>query len=66
MNNSREPLDDVRVRQAITYAIDKQAVNDIAESGFAEIIGPTPHPTTRGSSTSPTRTSTIRPRPRSS
>lgn len=38
-NNARPPLDDVRVRQAITYAIDKQAVNDIAEAGYAEIIG---------------------------
>ena len=38
-NNARAPLDDVRVRQAITYAIDKQAVNDIAEGGYAEIIG---------------------------
>lgn len=38
-NNARAPLDDVRVRQAITYAIDKQAVNDIAEGGYADIIG---------------------------
>jgi peptide/nickel transport system substrate-binding protein len=39
INNSRKPLDDVRVRQAISYAIDKKAVNEIAESGFAQIIG---------------------------
>ena len=39
MNNSRKPLDDVKVRQAITYAINKQDVNDIAEQGKAEIIG---------------------------
>jgi peptide/nickel transport system substrate-binding protein len=38
-NNARAPLDDVRVRQAITYAIDKTAVNDIAEGGYAKIIG---------------------------
>ena len=39
INNSRAPLSDVRVRQAISYAIDKKAVNDIAESGFGKIIG---------------------------
>jgi peptide/nickel transport system substrate-binding protein len=39
INNSRAPLNDVRVRQAISYAIDKKAVNDIAESGFGKIIG---------------------------
>lgn len=38
-NNARAPLDDVRVRQAITYAIDKTAVNDIAEGGYAKTIG---------------------------
>jgi peptide/nickel transport system substrate-binding protein len=39
MNNARKPLDDVRVRQAITYAINKQDVDDIAEQGLATIIG---------------------------
>ncbi|MDQ1424685.1 MAG: peptide/nickel transport system substrate-binding protein [Acidimicrobiaceae bacterium] len=39
INNLRAPLSDVRVRQAISYAIDKKAVNDIAESGFGKIIG---------------------------
>ena len=29
----------MRVRQAISYAIDKKAVNEIAESGLAKIIG---------------------------
>ncbi len=38
-NNARAPLDDVRVRQAITYALDKDAVNDIAEGGYAKTIG---------------------------
>jgi peptide/nickel transport system substrate-binding protein len=33
MNCSRPPLDDLRVRQAITYAIDKQTVLDIAYGG---------------------------------
>ena len=35
MNNSRAPLDNVKVRQAITYAINKQDVNEIAEQGTA-------------------------------
>jgi peptide/nickel transport system substrate-binding protein len=39
MNNSKAPLDNVKVRQAITYAIKKQDVNDIAEQGTAQIIG---------------------------
>ncbi len=39
MNNSRAPLDNVKVRQAISYAINKQDVNDIAEQGTAKIIG---------------------------
>ena len=39
MNNSKAPLDNVKVRQAITYAINKQDVNDIAEQGKAQIIG---------------------------
>ena len=39
MNNSKAPLDNVKVRQAITYAIDKDAVNEIAEQGTATIIG---------------------------
>jgi peptide/nickel transport system substrate-binding protein len=33
MNCSRPPLDDLRVRQAITHAIDKQKVLDIAYGG---------------------------------
>src|SRR5262249_44275470 len=39
MNNGRKPLDDVRVRQAISYAIDKQAVDNAAEQGKGMIIG---------------------------
>jgi peptide/nickel transport system substrate-binding protein len=38
-NNSRPPLDDVRVRQALTYAVDKEAVVAGAEGGLAKIIG---------------------------
>src|SRR5262249_47606695 len=39
MNNARAPLDNIKVRQAITYAINKQDVNAIAEQGLAKIIG---------------------------
>jgi peptide/nickel transport system substrate-binding protein len=39
MNNSRAPLDNVKVRQAISYAINKKDVNDIAEQGTATLIG---------------------------
>jgi peptide/nickel transport system substrate-binding protein len=38
-NNSKAPLDDVRVRQALTYGVDKQAVVTAAENGLAKIIG---------------------------
>jgi peptide/nickel transport system substrate-binding protein len=34
LNHSRKPLDDVRVRQAISYAIDRDAVNKIGSGGF--------------------------------
>jgi peptide/nickel transport system substrate-binding protein len=39
MNNSKAPLDNVKVRQAISYAINKQDVDDIAEQGTAKIVG---------------------------
>ncbi|HKA05007.1 MAG TPA: ABC transporter substrate-binding protein [Acidimicrobiales bacterium] len=39
MNNARTPLNNAKVRQAITYAINKKDVNDIAEQGLARIIG---------------------------
>src|SRR3954471_24995218 len=39
LNNTRKPLDDVRVRQAISYAVDKEAVNQTAEQGYGKIIG---------------------------
>lgn len=38
MNTSRAPLNDLRVRQAINYAIDKQTVLDIAYGG-GEVVG---------------------------
>lgn len=39
MNNTREPFDDLRVRQAITLAIDKQAIVQGAMFGLGTVIG---------------------------
>ena len=39
MNNAAEPLDDVRVRQAISYAIDAEGVRDTTYAGYGELIG---------------------------
>lgn len=39
MNNAREPLSDQRVRQAITHAIDKDAIVEGAMFGFGTVIG---------------------------
>ena len=39
LNNAEKPFDDVRVRQALCYAIDKQAVLDLAFDGFGTPLG---------------------------
>ncbi len=39
MNNKKKPLDDLRVRQAIAYAIDRKAIIDGAENGLGAPIG---------------------------
>jgi len=39
MNNARPPFDDLRVRQAITHAIDKRAIVDGAMFGLGTVIG---------------------------
>jgi len=39
MNNSRPPFDDLRVRQAITHAIDKDAIVQGAFFGLGTVIG---------------------------
>ncbi|SDG65438.1 ABC transporter substrate-binding protein [Pelagibacterium luteolum] len=39
MNNRREPLDDVRVREAIVHAIDRQEIIDGAMFGYGTPIG---------------------------
>ncbi len=39
IDNKRKPLDDLRVRQAIAYAIDRKAIIDGAMSGYGTPIG---------------------------
>jgi peptide/nickel transport system substrate-binding protein len=39
MNNKKKPLDDVRVRQAIAYALDRKAIIDGAQNGLGAPIG---------------------------
>jgi peptide/nickel transport system substrate-binding protein len=39
LNGRRAPLDDVAIRQAITHAIDRQAVVDLAYAGYGTVIG---------------------------
>ena len=45
MNNARAPFNDVRVRQAVLHAIDRQAVVDTAWSGYGTLIGAPVPPT---------------------
>lgn len=37
LNNSKKPLDDVKVRQALNYATDKDAINKAVYFGFAKV-----------------------------
>lgn len=45
MNNQAAPFDDVRVRQAVLYALDKQAIIDTAWNGFGSIVSTYATPT---------------------
>ena len=44
LNNAEKPFDDVRVRQALCYAVDKQAVIDMAFDGYGSPIGSSMYP----------------------
>jgi len=46
MNNDRAPFDDVRVRQAVAHAIDRDAVNQVVWEGLATDTGGAPVPPT--------------------
>ncbi len=39
LNNAAAPFDDVRVRQALCYAVDRQAILDLTSDGYGTIIG---------------------------
>lgn len=44
LNNAAAPLDDVRVRQALCYAVDKQQVIDLATDGTGKALGSSMYP----------------------
>jgi peptide/nickel transport system substrate-binding protein len=39
LNGRRAPFDDIRVRQAVTHAINRQDIVDLAYSGYGTVIG---------------------------
>ncbi|MGW0176203.1 ABC transporter substrate-binding protein [Rhodococcus sp. NPDC003322] len=45
MNGSVAPFDDIRVRRAVMYAVDRKAVRDTAYAGYGELIGSMVPPT---------------------
>lgn len=44
LNNAVEPFNDVKVRQALCHAIDKQAILDIAFDGHGNLLGSSMYP----------------------
>ena len=44
LNNAEKPFDDVRVRQALCYAVDKQQILDFAFDGYGSLIGSSMYP----------------------
>lgn len=47
LNNAVAPLDDIRVRQAICLALDKNSINDMVDGGRGVLIGSAMLPTLR-------------------
>ena len=44
LNNGAEPFDDLRVRQALCYAVDREQILDLAFDGYGSLIGSSMYP----------------------
>ena len=44
LNNAEAPFDDMRVRQALCYAVDRQQILDLAFDGYGSLIGSSMYP----------------------
>ena len=44
LNHAEKPFDDIRVRQALCYAVDKQQILDLAFDGYGSLLGSSMYP----------------------
>ena len=44
LNNAEKPFDDVRVRQALCYAVDRQQILELAFDGYGTLLGSSMYP----------------------